>query len=208
MVGCLFAPHSVYVTPCCRTSKFPNNLHPIPRSAAYTPDETLIGFATRECRCRAPQYLGTISKEAPMFEKLVLRTKAVARKLVASWRRMAGCAALAASLVSLPLAAPTPPDICGNWQGTLKENNGARIVLQISQEDGRLKAVWSNIDRGGEPVPATSIALQGQVLSFSIGALNIAYVGTLRPDGLSISGEQTQDGQTQALNLERASAEN
>ena len=143
-----------------------------------------------------------------MFEKLVLRTKAVARKLVASWRRMAGCAALAASLVSLPLAAQTPRDISGNWQGTLKENNGARIVLQISQEDGRLKAVWSNIDRGGEPVPATSIALQGQVLKFSIGALNITYVGTLRPDGLSISGEQTQDGQTQSLNLERASAEN
>ncbi len=143
-----------------------------------------------------------------MTEKPVMRTKAVGRRLVASWRRMAGCAALAASLVSLPLAAQSPRDISGNWQGTLKENNGARIVLQISREDGRLKAVWSNIDRGGEPVPATSIALQGQVLSFSIGALNIAYVGTLRPDGLFISGKQTQDGQTQALDLERVSPEN
>jgi hypothetical protein len=41
-------------------AKFPNNLHPIARRAAYTQDETSIGFAARECCRRAPQYLGTI----------------------------------------------------------------------------------------------------------------------------------------------------
>jgi uncharacterized protein (TIGR03435 family) len=99
-------------------------------------------------------------------------------------------------------------DISGNWQGTLQAGNGLRIVTKISKDDGRLKAVMYSIDQGGQPITATSVALQGTVFSFSIKALDLTYTGMLNPDGNSIAGSSTQGGQTHTLNLDRVSAEN
>ena len=55
-------------------------------------------------------------------------------------------------------------DITGNWQGTLQAGKGLRTLIKISKDDGKLKAVMYSIDQGGQPIPVTSISLQGSSL--------------------------------------------
>jgi hypothetical protein len=100
-------------------------------------------------------------------------------------------------------------DIAGNWQGTLQTGgNGLRIVMKIAKDDGKLKAVSYSIDQGGRPTAVTSISLQGSAVNFAIKPLDVTYAGTLNQDGSTISGNQTQGGQTHPLNLARVSREN
>jgi uncharacterized protein (TIGR03435 family) len=99
-------------------------------------------------------------------------------------------------------------DITGNWQGTLQAGKGLRIVMKITKDDGRLKALSYSIDQGGQPLPITSITVQGTSVNFEIKSLEVTYVGTLSPDGNTISGNQTQGGQTHVLNFDHVTAEN
>ena len=99
-------------------------------------------------------------------------------------------------------------DITGNWQGTLEAGKGLRTLIKISKDDGKLKAVMYSIDQGGQPIPLTSISLQGTSLNFEIKGLDVTYTGTLNPDGNTIAGSATQNGQTHTLNLEHVTAEN
>ncbi len=99
-------------------------------------------------------------------------------------------------------------DITGNWQGTLQAGKGLRIVMKITKDDGKLKAVSYSIDQGGQPLPITSITVQGSSVNFEIKSIDVTYVGTLNPDGNTISGNQTQGGQTNVMNFERVTPEN
>jgi uncharacterized protein (TIGR03435 family) len=99
-------------------------------------------------------------------------------------------------------------DLAGNWQGTLPAGNGLRLVIKVTNDDGKLKAVMYSIDQGGQPMAVTSIALQGTAVNFSVKPLDLSYVGMLNPDGNTISGNQTQGGQTLPMNFQRVSAEN
>ena len=98
-------------------------------------------------------------------------------------------------------------DITGNWQGTLQAGNGLRTVIKISKDDGKLKGVIYSVDQGGQPLPITSISLQGQTVNFAIKPIDVTYTGTLSPDGKSIAGNATQNGQTHVLNLDHVTPE-
>src|SRR5580698_4724984 len=96
-------------------------------------------------------------------------------------------------------------DVTGTWQGTLAVGNGLRIALKISKADnGGLKAVNYSIDQGGQPIPVTSIALQGTTLKFSIIAIGGNYEGKLSADGNSIAGNWSQGPNPLPLNFARA----
>jgi uncharacterized protein (TIGR03435 family) len=99
-------------------------------------------------------------------------------------------------------------DITGNWQGTLQAGRGLRTLLKISNADGKLKAVMYSIDQGGQPIPTTSISLDGSSFNFAIKPLDLTYSGTLQADGNVIAGNATQNSQTHALNFEHVTAEN
>jgi hypothetical protein len=99
-------------------------------------------------------------------------------------------------------------DITGTWQGTLEAGKGLRTLIKITKDDGKLKAVMYSIDQGGQPIPVTSIALQGSSVNFEIKPLDVTYAGTLNPEGKAIAGNATQNGQTHVLNLEHVTAEN
>jgi uncharacterized protein (TIGR03435 family) len=99
-------------------------------------------------------------------------------------------------------------DLSGNWQGTLQAGQGLRTVLKISQDDGKYKAVMYSVDQGGQPIPVTTITVQAKTVTFAIKPLDVTYVGTLNPDGASITGNTTQGGQTHALNLQKVTPEN
>lgn len=98
-------------------------------------------------------------------------------------------------------------DLTGNWQGTLQAGRGLRIVMKITKDDGKLKGVSYSIDQGAQPIPISSITLEGNSFDFAIKALDVTYAGTLSADGNTITGKQTQGGQTNVLNFERATAE-
>jgi uncharacterized protein (TIGR03435 family) len=99
-------------------------------------------------------------------------------------------------------------DITGNWQGTLQAGKGLRTLIKISKDDGKLKAVMYSIDQGGQPIPLTSVSLQGSAVNFEIKSLDVTYTGTLNPEGNAIVGNATQNGQTHVLNLEHVTTEN
>jgi uncharacterized protein (TIGR03435 family) len=119
---------------------------------------------------------------------------------------MAGLALMLGTLAT-PLHAQDK-DITGSWQGTLEAGKGLRTLIKMSKDDGKLKAVMYSIDQGGQPIPLSSISLQGTAFTFEIKSLDVTYTGTLNPEGNAIAGSATQYGQTHALNLEHVTAEN
>ena len=95
-------------------------------------------------------------------------------------------------------------NITGTWQGTLKApQRELRIVLKISLEDDKLKAVTYSIDQGGQPLPASTITRDGSTIKMTVAMIGGSYEGKLSADGNSITGTWTQ-GVPLSLNLTRA----
>jgi uncharacterized protein (TIGR03435 family) len=114
--------------------------------------------------------------------------------------------ALAALVAPLALRAQ---DIAGDWQGTIKAGNkDLRLVVRVTKDDGRLKAVMFSIDQaGGQPINASSASLEGTTFKFKIDMVSGSYEGKLGADGKSIAGTWTQGGQPFPLTLIRATPE-
>jgi uncharacterized protein (TIGR03435 family) len=121
---------------------------------------------------------------------------------------MAGLTLMLSGLgTSLQAQDKAAKDITGNWQGTLQVGQGARTLIKISNDDGKLKAVMYNVDQAASPLPITSISLQGQTVNFAIKPIEMTYIGTLSSDGKSITGNATFGGQTHVWNLDHVTAE-
>ncbi len=99
-------------------------------------------------------------------------------------------------------------DLAGNWQGTLQAGNGLRVVLKLTKDDGKYKGSIYSIDQGPGALTLTSITVQGTAVNFAIKPLELTYSGTLNPDGNTMSGNATQNGQTHVLNFDHVTAEN
>jgi len=122
---------------------------------------------------------------------------------------------LTISALALTLCAPlhaqdnlATTQLAGNWQGTLQFGKGLRTVLKISKDDGHLKATLYSIDQGGQPIPVTSINIQGTTFTYAIKPLDLTYKGTLNEAGTTITGNVTQNDHPAVLNLEKVTAEN
>jgi uncharacterized protein (TIGR03435 family) len=105
-------------------------------------------------------------------------------------------------------APPTPGDLSGNWQGTLKVGKDLRIIFNIYKGD---KDGWSakmySIDQTPQPIPVSSVTRQGSVIKISVTGIGGSFEGKLAADGKSISGTWTQGGQPFPLTLLRATPE-
>jgi hypothetical protein len=98
-------------------------------------------------------------------------------------------------------------NIAGSWQGTLKAGpQDLRIVVKISLDDDKWKAVTYSIDQGGQPFPASAFTLSGSTIKMTVAALNGNYEGKLSADANTITGTWSQ-GQPLPLNLTRATPE-
>jgi uncharacterized protein (TIGR03435 family) len=97
-------------------------------------------------------------------------------------------------------------DIAGDWQGTIHAGNDLRIVIKITKDDGRLKAVGYSIDQGSSPMNTTGVTLDGTDFKFAVPGVGGTYTGKLSADGNTINGTWTQ-GQPLALVLVRATKE-
>ncbi len=95
-------------------------------------------------------------------------------------------------LLAVFTAAARAQDVTGDWQGTLHAGKDLRIVIRITKDDGKLKAVGYSIDQGGAPMNTTGVTLQASVLKFAVPGVGGTYEGTLSGDGKTIAGTWSQ----------------
>lgn len=101
-------------------------------------------------------------------------------------------------------SAASAQTVTGTWQGTLSAEKDLRIVVKVSDNDGRLKGVMYSIDQGGQPIALSSVSLQGTNFTYAVAAINGSYKGTLSGDANSIAGMWTQGDKPLPLNMVRA----
>ena len=100
--------------------------------------------------------------------------------------------------------AQNPQNITGTMQGALKTPAAQlRIVIQISIEDDKHKAVFYSIDQRSPAIPATTFTRDGSNIKMTIAAINGSYDGKLSADGNTINGTFSQ-GAPLPLDLVRA----
>ncbi len=113
-----------------------------------------------------------------------------------------GVSGLIVGLAGSPSASAQVRDITGTWQGTLEAGKSLRTIVKISKgDDGGLKAAFYSIDQGGQPIPVSTVKLDGSSVKLSLVAIGGSYDGKLTPDGGEIDGTWTQGGGSLPLNL-------
>jgi bla regulator protein blaR1 len=113
------------------------------------------------------------------------------------------------ALAAFSASALQAQNITGAWQGTLKAGpRDLRIVIKISLEDDKPKAVMYSLDQaGGQPIPASAFTKDGSNIKMTVAGIGGNYEGKLSADGSSIAGTWTQGGAPLPLNLTRATPE-
>jgi uncharacterized protein (TIGR03435 family) len=98
-------------------------------------------------------------------------------------------------------------DLAATWQGTLGPGQGMRVVIQVTEGTrGEYRALFYNIDRGGDAVPGRAISQDGSTVKMTFTMVDGTYIGHLAPDGKSITGTWSQNATPVPLNLTRAVA--
>jgi len=111
------------------------------------------------------------------------------------------------AVVTLHTSLLLSQDISGDWQGIVGgPPGGLRTILRITKSNGGWSAQMFDIDQIPDPIPVSSITLDGTDLKYSIDLLHGSYTGKLSVDGSSISGTWNQ-GQSFPLNFTRATKE-
>jgi uncharacterized protein (TIGR03435 family) len=112
--------------------------------------------------------------------------------------------AAAVVLSAILLFGQNPQNITGTWQGTLKLPAAQlRIVIQISLEDDKYKAVFYSIDQRSPAINASTFTRDGSSIKMTIAQINGSFDGKLSPDGNTIAGTFSQ-GAPLPLDLVRA----
>ncbi len=92
-------------------------------------------------------------------------------------------------------------DVTGTWQGTLSvQGRDLRVMFKITKNGDKLAGNMYSIDQTPQPIPMSSVVLQGGMLKFQIPGAAANYEGKLDSDGVNATGNWTQ-GQPIPLNL-------
>ena len=101
-------------------------------------------------------------------------------------------------------------DLSGTWQGTIRADKDARVVLKISKSaTGGLQGVVYAIDskRPAQGTATSSMSLKGADFAFAVESADGSYQGKLSADGSQMVGTWMQGKEPRPLNLARANAE-
>jgi uncharacterized protein (TIGR03435 family) len=83
-------------------------------------------------------------------------------------------------------------DIAGDWQGTLEAGRSLRLVVRLEKTDKGWAAKLYNVDQPSQPLPASSVTLDGSTFKLAVDRIGLNYQGTLSADGNTIAGTWTQ----------------
>lgn len=109
-------------------------------------------------------------------------------------------AALTAGAISLYAQ---PPDIAGDWQGTLKAGGAElHLVLHITTAAGAFTATLDSVDQNANGMPIGPVTVTGSQVSFSSAPIGATYEGKLNADASVMDGTWTQ-GQPMPLSFKR-----
>src|SRR5580704_7830643 len=79
-------------------------------------------------------------------------------------------------------------NITGTWQGTLKAGTqDLRIVVKITLDDDKLKAMLYSIDQQAPAMVASNVNKEGSTVKITIAGLG-SYEGKLSGDGNALTG--------------------
>jgi uncharacterized protein (TIGR03435 family) len=109
----------------------------------------------------------------------------------------------------IPASAVLAQNVTGTWQGSLQGPQGPalRLVMKVSLDNDKLKAVSYSIDQNPTPIPASSITRDGSSLKITLAAIGGSWEGKISADGNSLTGTWTQGGGNSSLNFTRATPE-
>jgi uncharacterized protein (TIGR03435 family) len=111
------------------------------------------------------------------------------------------------ALAALPASAFQAQNVVGAWQGSIKAGaRELRIVIKISLENDKLKAVMLSLDQGAQAIPVSAFTKDGPIIKMTVSAVGGTFEGKLSADGNTIAGTWTQ-GTPLPLNLARATPE-
>jgi hypothetical protein len=116
-------------------------------------------------------------------------------------RRVAIALCLASSVI-LPASTQEKASLVGSWLGELKiQSQSLRIVVNITGEEGKLKATMDSPDQGAKGLPVSSIAIDGNSVTIESKPIGAIYMGKLSPDGKRMTGTWNQRGIALPLDL-------
>jgi fermentation-respiration switch protein FrsA (DUF1100 family) len=102
-------------------------------------------------------------------------------------------------ILALPLQSQS--DITGSWHGLLKiQSLQLRLVFNIKNVDGSLKATMDSPDQGAKDIPVDQISYEGNQLKLSVKSAGITYEGLFDSDQ-NIKGTFKQGPYTFPLDL-------
>jgi len=97
-------------------------------------------------------------------------------------------------------------NIEGDWYAALEVQNDAplRLALHVTRaSSGMLEAKLDSIDEAGSALPVDSFTVTGAAVKFEMKDACGFFNGRIAPDGTTIGGHWTQNGETLPLNWER-----
>ncbi len=114
-------------------------------------------------------------------------------------------AILACTLPLLAQPMAPPPDVQGDWLGSLTLGNGLslRLLFHIQNTPGGLTGTMDSVDQGARGIPISSVAAQGGDVTINVTAIGGVFVGKFSADGSSIAGTWTQNAGRLPLTLSR-----
>jgi pimeloyl-ACP methyl ester carboxylesterase len=103
--------------------------------------------------------------------------------------------AVIALATALCLASQELESLAGTWVGDLKvQNSSLPIVFTIKVEKGKASGAMDSPNTGIKNFAASSITLEAGTLTIEFKAAAAAYIGTLGPEGKSVTGLWKQGG--------------
>jgi hypothetical protein len=96
--------------------------------------------------------------------------------------------------------------LAGTWNGTLAAGAAnLRLRLNISKTAaGAATGTMDSLDQGANDIPISSITHKEGKVRFDVRGIGGVYEGTLAADGLALSGQWHQGGQTMPLDFTKA----
>jgi hypothetical protein len=101
---------------------------------------------------------------------------------------------------------PLAKEFLGDWEGTLDAGQALRLILKMSNDAGKAKAVLVSVDQGGAEIPVSAIEQKNSKLTLALQAIDGQYQAEINKEGSELNGTWTQGGNDLPLKLRKLPA--